>query len=423
MNSRLFGYVGAVAGAAALLGCYGDPTESLRGGVASLTLEYDYREVVLADSVLVKAVERDGQGNPLQPTATISACTPAVASVSPGSAAPLLETAFYVKGVSYGTACVVAASGQLRDTMDVATFPFGVRVSAGPDTILSGTTGDYSHEYFDVRQDPRTGIPDPTWSIASSAVGDIVAGTGVVTGKAPGVTTVRATGPGISSAGVVGTKTITVIPGNFLGTLSPTSGGPTDTVTLTRNAAQPVFDNNTTFAVNNFRGFIIRQTPETLQAIVPGIGTASTVSLLMTGIGPDQWALATPFTSTTAAVTDPYDAINDDPATSPLITANGDYFIILSPDDVDDFFTITTGAVPDTITVNAAWFGATDVDILWRNAGNTAFVGNFAGATAANPQQSTVIIPANTTWRLWLNNYDPHGSPHDLVRVRVTGMN
>jgi hypothetical protein len=167
-----------------------------------------------------------------------------------------------------------------------------------------------------------------------------------------------------------------------------------------------------------------------MNVITPGVGAAGSVNMLMTLMGPQDLAQIAGLTSNTAALADKFDAVNDNPATAPLI-GNGDQYIVMqgncvdgvggAGDDCDDFFTLTNAlARPDTITVNAAWFTGADVDILFCNAACTAFVGSFGGATAANPENVSVVIPAATTWRLWLNLFAPN--PNTVVRVRVSGQ-
>src|SRR5439155_12821974 len=118
------------------------------------------------------------------------------------------------------------------------------------------------------------------------------------------------------------------------------------------------------------------------------------------------------------------------------ITANGDYYIVLSgickdgsktlsTDDCDDFFSFTNPlARVDTITVRLDWSSGPDVDILWCKVVTCSGSGNVitgGGATSNNPENSTVIIPAGATWYLWINLFDPTAVPAILARVRVSG--
>jgi hypothetical protein len=433
MNSRFFALLGAGVAGALLWSCTEDPTATLKGGLDHLALEYGYREVIIADSVRTFAVETDAGGTVLPPTATVTSCNAAIATVIPTSDAPLLRRAFYVKGIAFGSTCIVASAGNLRDTMRVSTFPSSIVVSGGPDTLLSGSTGTYGYTYRDARQTALAGLPQPSFSSNDTLRGKPQATPlGSVLALSPGVFTLTVTGAGSPTGGITGTKIILVEPGPFLGGVSPTSGDPGDTVSLTNAVGGPGFDANTEAFFRGVRTFTFGVTPNAMQVVVPGVGTAGSVDLLMTQMGPANLAQRAPFTSNTASFADPYDGVNDDPLTAPPI-GNGDFFIVVSGacvdgaggpgTDCDDFFTLTNAlARPDTITVRLDWFTAADVDILYLNAAGTGFVGNFAGATGANPEVSTVVIPASTTWRLLLNLWAPGGASSSVARVRVSGQ-
>lgn len=109
----------------------------------------------------------------------------------------------------------------------------------------------------------------------------------------------------------------------------------------------------------------------------------------------------------------------DDPTTAPTFNlsnlAVGDTieFYDLST-NIDQFYKIvTTGSV--TFTGTLSWPAGPDVDILWCNAACSGFVGNFAGATGANPENSTVTFAAGTNF-FWANLYA--GAAPAWIRVR-----
>src|SRR5688500_10676402 len=213
MNRRIYGLLSVVAALGLSASCQKDPTASLRGGPASLELQYAYREVIIADSVRVTATVRDEQNNPIALPVTITACNPAVASVSMTNAAPLPQTAFFLKGVSYGTTCVAAAAAGFVDTMQVATFPARIEV-IGPDTVLSGTTVQFQFKFFDAAGNAITGLPAPTWAASSATVASVDA-SGNVSGRAPGQVRVTATGVGSPAGGTSFGRTFVVVPGVF----------------------------------------------------------------------------------------------------------------------------------------------------------------------------------------------------------------
>jgi hypothetical protein len=434
MKLRIYGLLGAAAIAALGAACKEDPLADTGGSLSRLDLEFSYREVVIGDSLRTFAIERDAINTPLPPTATVRSCNTAIATVSPVSDAPLQRAGFFVKAVTYGSTCVIVEAGALADTMQVATFPASI-VLTGPDTIQSGAVTPFGYEFRDRTGSPVTGVPAPTFSSSDTTIGNVApAPVGSVSGRTPGLFTLTVTGTGSPPSGVTVSKGVTVIPGTFTGSLSPAAGIPGDNVKATKGAGDPVIDSDTRVTVNGVRTFVFGNTADSLRFIVPGVGVAGSVPVVVSNMGPLQVALGTPFTSNTASFADPYDAVNDDPATAPVITTNGDYFVILHGtctdgvvtnvgDDCDDFFAITNpGGVEDTLSVRIDWFDAADVDILWcRNVGCTS-VTSGGGATSANPENSTVRIPPATTWYLWINYFAP-GGPSTITRVRLTNKN
>ena len=216
------------------------------------------------------------------------------------------------------------------------------------------------------------------------------------------------------------------------GTLSKVSGAPGDTVTLTRTGAG--LNTGTRAYFNGVRTFVVDSTADRISVIVPGINGTAPASLRLTRVGASFEADTATFTSKTGEFLDKYDRASDDPSTAPAISANGDYFVVLSgvctdgstsagTDDCNDFFKFTNSlARPDTISVRLDWFTGSDVDILWCRNAACSSVTTGGGATSNNPENSTVIIPAGATWYLWFNLFDPAGAPSVIARARVSGI-
>ena len=434
MKRQIYGLLGVVAIAALGAACKDDPLSDTGGSLSRLDLESTYREVIIGDSIRTFAIERDALNTPLPPTATVRSCNTAVATVATVSDAPQVRAGFFVKALTYGTTCVIAEAGALADTMQVATFPASLAI-LGPDSVGSGSVTQFTWAFRDRAGNTVAGVPAPTFSSSDTLRAKAaVAPVGSVSALAPGLALITAVGVGSPAAGLTGVKGVTVVPGTFTGGITPASGSPGESVKLTNAVGGPGFDSDTRVFINNVETFKFNTTTDSVRFVVPGVGVAGNVTLGLTAMGTAQVAQNGTFTSNSALFADTYDAVNDNPATSPVITTNGDYYIVMhgtctdgAPtdpgDDCDDFFTITNaGGVPDTMTVRLDWFDAADVDILWRNSGNTAFVGNFAGATGANPEASTVNVPAGATWRLWINLFAPGGAS-TVVRVRVTNKN
>jgi len=435
--------------------CKEDPTSSLLNGFSRLELEFSYREVVIGDSVFTYVIERDDQGNPLPPTASVtSGCTGGVASVGSANAAPQLRTAFYVKGLTYGVSCVVASAGGRVDTMQIATFPLGVRVT-GQDTVVSGTSGQYTHTYFDARFLTVTGVPNPTWTTTDANKATVTA-TGLTSGFDPGPVTVRTTGPGSPAGGVVGNKIVFVDPRAFTGTVAGAfSGGlPGDTVIFVVGGAARKFNQigadsinlmgavpagavNPSFNFTFVPTFITRLTPDSAYVIVPPTGKAGAMDLVLSRRDSSKVAEKATFTSPSAAAYDPYDPADDAPGGGFTITQDGEYFVTLSGQcvqgvaaapgaDCDDFITFTNSlARPDTLQIAVQWVPAgADIDLITCSA-TCGSPFNFSGATGANPERISppgLIVPASTTRMIYLNNWENTGVPRQLVRIRVKGI-
>src|SRR6266511_3281781 len=131
----------AVVAVALLVACSEDPTASLAGAPAGVSLAFDYLEVNVDDSVIVDAVVRDGSGTPLDIPVTVTSTNTPIVTVSTAQDPPHVLTRVRVRGADVGTARVIATAAGLADTMDVTTFAARVEVTdLGPTvgTLVSG---------------------------------------------------------------------------------------------------------------------------------------------------------------------------------------------------------------------------------------------------------------------------------------------
>jgi hypothetical protein len=437
MNRRPFGTLGVIAAlaTAAVAGCKSDPLSDLDGNPAALLADFSYLEVIIGDTMAVTAKVVDGRATPIVAAITFRTCNAVVTTAVDTTyhPVPATSTRALVIGETYGTSCVIAEGAGFADTVQIATFPASI-VITGPDSIGSGVTTVFGFQYLDAGGAPVTGVPDPTFSSGDTTRAKVLPSPlGSVSARAPGVVTLTVSGTGSPAGGVTGTKSLTVVPGVFLGGIAPTSGDPTDTIKLTNAAGGPGFDADTRVFINNVRAFTFGTTVDSVKVIVPGMGAAGSVTLSLQNMGAAQVAQNASFTSTTASFADHYDAVNDDPNTSPEITANGDYFVVLSGScvngvggaDCDDFFKITnTGGASATVTVNVSWFTAADVDAygLDPTFDFCTYDGGCPAATGANPEQFSMTVPVGETWFIYLNLWVTGGSSSSLTRVRVTGL-
>lgn len=290
MNARILGLVGVVA--AVVAGCKSDPTNSVVGTPARVGFQFRTLRITVADSTPTFATVLDQGSNPLVNPVTITACDPttiAVAHVASG--APLVQTNFYVKGMKYGTACVVATANGLTDTMQVAALPDHITVSSGPDTVVSGVPATYGFTWFDKANDSIKGPPAPTWSAGKAALGkftDAVAGT--YAGRDTGVGSVIVSESfsllgGTVTQTITNNKTVATIAAAFNGTTnSPVPPG--GTLVVTANAGGPAYDGTTQV----WFGAAAQTTdttgiPTTVTAAIPDLAAWGPISMGVKGVG------------------------------------------------------------------------------------------------------------------------------------------
>ena len=442
MNRRLFGAFGLLIIAGLSLGsCKSDPLSDLDGNPAAVVTDFDLVRVAVGDTVTVTASVLDARSTPLALPITFRTCSAvATTAVDPEyHPVPATSARALVIGASLGTTCVIASSEGLEDTTDVLTFPATLVITGGTtnDSIPSGAVTQFGYQFYDHQGNPLSGLPDPVFSTNDTNRATVTTPVGAVRGKAPGPVVLRALGVGVSPSGITAIRSLTVVAGTFAGGITPSAVDPGDTVTLTNAVGGPGFDADTRVSVNGVRAFTFAVTAGSMKFVVPATGVAGSVLLAMTNMGAGQVAENGTLTSNTTSLADPYDGVNDDPATAPAITANGDYFVIehgtctdgfpTDPgDDCDDFFKVTNStAAALTVLVDLDWFTGSDIDILWCKNATCSGPGNVVsggGATANNPEHSSVIIPAGATWYLWINNFDPAGATSILSRVHVAGL-
>ena len=441
MNRRHFGAFGVLIIAAVALGsCKSDPLSDLDGIPAAVVTDFDLVRVAVGDTVSVTSSVIDGRSTPLAVPIAFRTCSAvATTAIDPEyHPVPATSVRALVIGASLGTTCVIASAEGLEDTVDVLTFPATLVITGGPanDSIPSGAVTQFTYQFLDHQGNGLTGLPAPTFTSSDATRATVLAApVGAVQGKSPGAVTLTAVGVGVNPSGITATRSLTVVPGTFTGGIAPTAVNPGDTVTLTAAAGGPGFDADTRVDVRGVRAFTFAITANSMKFAVPGIGVAGVVPMTLTNMGADQAAQNGTLTSNTASLADPFDGVNNDPNTAPVLSTNGDRYVVLSGTcagggggtDCDDWFRIQNpGAAAVTVTVRVDWFTGADVDILMGS--NPTDILNFTcedgcgGATGANPQTTSLSVPAGATRYVWINLYDAGGAASSLTRVRVSGL-
>jgi len=419
MKRLLFGMLslGLVAGFAT--GCTSDPTAALRGSVAGVQSNRAFAVIAIGDSISVSSWTVDEQGNTLTLLPTPASANAGVVSLSADSSLtnrPANQAFYFAKGTGHGTTVVIASAEGFADTIQFEAFPASVEFVSPPDTVGSGETGTFVCDPQDRGGTTVTGDPVTcTYESSDTDVVEVVDSTGAWAAKAPGIASVTV----VVDGGADNSTALTVEPGTFAGTLSASTGTPGQTVTITKDAAGPDFDADTHVFFGGVEAFIDVLAAGAIDVIVPATGVAGAVELLLTNLGAGQLAQTAAWTSV-ATLNDAYDPNATCSAAAPAITAGNNYYLVLDPADTDNFFAVdaTGGAV--TLTITSSWFTGADVDLLWQDTATcSGFVGNFSGATGANPEVSTVTVPAGAIWNLRMNLYAA-GSAADNVMFAVT---
>jgi hypothetical protein len=134
---------------AAAVGCKGDPTEPLRNGPSSLSLNPQLMYVDQSDSKSLEVTIRDDQLNPVAGTVTVASLNETLATVEPDATTPSADLAnynFVVSGLEPGVTKLVVSSAGLTDTVDVIVVAtvfqghFSTTTPKGGDTVTIAST-------------------------------------------------------------------------------------------------------------------------------------------------------------------------------------------------------------------------------------------------------------------------------------------
>lgn len=283
-----------------------------------------------------------------------------------------------------------------------------------------------------IGRDPATVVSKSTHQIVISVPADLPTDSTydvVVTGLGPDEYSVM-------------TRVTVIPPPAFTGTFSDNTPNTAQLVTATRNASGPLFDLDTKVQVGGINAFVesVATDGSTITFAIPyEFSAGDNVSVTFLQLDVDQQARTTNVTIN-AVGTDPSGPADTSAATAPVISANGNYFALLTSTDpgqyaglvggVANFFTITAGATDLNLTVTMDWDapGATtgDMDLyLCANActsGGDFGSDGYGAASSAKPESEDITIPAGTTMHLMMVRYAAGVSAGDLIRVNVTGF-
>lgn len=465
MNARNLGLVGLLAAVAA--GCHSDPTNSLVGKPSRVGFQFATVRLEVADSLATFAVVEDEGSNPITSPVTVTACDPTTVSVSGVSAGtPLVQTNFFIKGIKFGTACVVGTADGLVDTMLVQTVADHISVTAGPDSLTSGDTGTYTFKYFDKRDSVMTGPAAPVWSVSTKDLGTIGSASALYKASTPGgntiTTTFTLTSPlnGVTQT-LTGTKVVSTVPIIYTGTLSAHSAPPGGSILLEDpiftgfkfDTSSAVLDSTGAVSIGGVPTYVTSHANDSIRVIVPPFANTNPQRLVVIHLGANRLAVGTgpadSVSNTSATLHSPLFPGDTSPATASTFTAPqtaADTTIIVGinsgtchnggaavggtttkGDHCDSYFLITNpGAAPVTVNFQTDWYvGASipDQDMYICKDATCGDPNNIDqdGVSSNNPEQEPAeTIPAGGTFTVWVNNFNPSGQKAVMFRVLIT---
>ncbi len=235
----------------------------------------------------------------------------------------------------------------------------------------------------------------------------------IVAGVTPAASCLNLTGGGLTRQ----FETV-VLPVSFSGAISDVTVGPWDTITVSATATLG-FDPATSqvdFGAGNL-GQVLTRTATSLQVVVPPTTVDQPAPLTIQNVDVTYVPGLRVNLPTSTTVTNVSQYGDPSGPGGAVITLPDTIYDGFANGVVDRFFTFTLAA-PTTFTVVLEWASAADVDLLFCNAACSAFVGNFNGATGANPETSTVTLAAGT-YNIYINNFTP-GEPAPFFKFRAT---
>lgn len=413
MNDRLSKALVALLAVAAVGACEDPPIEPGDNEAARLTTNPSFVVIEAGASRTVSAFLVNDLGNPVAGSVSFSACNAGISVAEDPDQSDLEPgTSFVVTGNTLGESCVNVSGAGFDGTVGVRVVPADITLSL-TDTILSGESSTATVAFFNTSGTAATGfdLDDVTFESLDEDVA-VVDASGVVTAQAPGTVEIAVVLKSGLGAPRGDTITVTVVPGTFSGSISPTSAEPGDTVTIT--AGSQGFDDTTVLTFGGEPALIISQSETEIVAVVPfgGVG-----SFLLTGLGENEVASVGTYTTAQTDATDPYedvDGFSDDSFTNPpTVPLPGAFYGSIEPGNPNDILEFTVSAAQaGTYQLTVSWFEEdSDLDIFLFPEGApltcAADLLGCGGASAAFPEGGEVTL-APGTYRLWVNLYDDH---------------
>lgn len=415
-----WGRAGVLALVATLAACDDNPVDEGRGEASSLVLNPAFAVVNAADTTRVNGFARDRYGEMTRDRVQFSACDNKI-TVRRDPTRVRLEPPdrVLVLAQTLGESCVVVSGpGNLRDTATIQVVPASIDVSL-PATVGSGASAQADVTFLDGNGDPASGfgLSEVVFSVSDPAIASVDE-MGAVFGKAPGSAELIVTLVSTWSADRAGTAAFTVEPGQFMGTASAASGNSGDQVTYTAGPNQEPWDGDTEVLVGGVRSFILSGSSATDLVTKIPYGLQPGTEVLFQSVGQSQVALVTDFDVQALITTDNREP-NDGPGSADPVTLPFDDVLVVDNVDIDDFFAFSLSQ-ETTLNLLLDWDADVneDMDLLVRDAADTAFQCGFATASTAIPESGSCTLPAGD-YLLWVNNFSEAGTTNYRIFVEV----
>lgn len=225
-----------------------------------------------------------------------------------------------------------------------------------------------------------------------------------VAAVASGSTTIDVTLTTVSETYTFNNVPITVMNPQVV-SVTPPSGRPGTVVVISGTELQLAgFTTQVFMGGNNVTMFVDNITPTAITLDMPGHAAngAHEVVVSVGGVESNEgiW--------TQTSFSDVNAPNNEDPTTAPTVTFPIDLVGTFQGTNDNDWYRFTLAA-RSAMTFRLDWDRAKDLDVLFRNTANTAYVCSFGAATSAKPENATCNLNAGT----YLINVNDYSNSHD----------
>ncbi len=419
------------AGLAGLtLGCDSNPVSENRKDSAVLALNPNHVVIDAADTSRVNANTLNVYGSPTLGGLTFTACDSKIeVSLDPARVSIEPPDRVIVVGKTLGSSCVVATSGGLTDTATVFVVPAALGLTLTATVIGSGVASGSALTFLDKAGAAVSGFDESevVFTVGTPTVADVDAD-GVLTGKAPGSTTLTASLAARWGTPRTASADFSVVPAPFGGTIVPAAANFGDTITITAPAGI-TFDADAFVEFDGLLPFLVSSSATQFVVVGPAGMGSSPSEVLILDVGPTQLAFVDTIDVPNPSPVDGNEpnngggggglTLSDLTATTPATLPFAEW-ISIGTGDLDDVFQITLAATT-TINFSLDWnFVDADPDLLYYDAaGDLIFDFGCATAPGAIPREACSRTFAAGTYYIDVNLFGAAGHEWTTVLLQM----